>query len=89
MTEAVAGDMIVADLDDESGLQWLPRIFLPVIPAAWAAGNGPCETGRGDQFFELFGQRWAVIRGDAGRKSDMMQQALCVVETEEKRADDL
>ena len=86
MAEAVAGDMIVADLDDELGLQWLPRIFLPLIPAAWAAGSGPSETGRGDQLFELFGQSWAVSRGDAGRKADMMQQALRVVETKEKRA---
>ena len=86
MAEAVTGDMIVADLDDEFGQQWLPCIFLPLIPAAWAAGSGSCETGRGDQLFELFGQRRAISRGDAGRKADMMQQALRVVEAEEKRA---
>ena len=89
MAEAVAADMIVADLDDEFGLQWLPCIFLPLIPAAWATRSGPCETGRGDQLFELFGQRGAVRHGDAGRKADMIQQALCVVEAEEKRAHDL
>jgi hypothetical protein len=47
VAEAVADDMIVSDLDDELGLEWLPRISFPLIPAAWAAWSGPSETGRG------------------------------------------
>ena len=60
MAEAAAGHMIVAHLDHERGLEGLPGIFRPLIPAAWAARRGPSEPGRGDQLFQLFGQSWAV-----------------------------
>jgi hypothetical protein len=77
--------MIVADLDDEFGLQWLPVIFFP-DSIGLGHRERTRETRRGDQFFELFGQRWTVSRGDAGRKADMMQQALRVVEAQKRRA---
>src|SRR5262249_22828007 len=51
-----------------------------------AAGRVAGEAGRLDQALELLRQRLAFARADAGRKSDVMQQAVVVIESEQQRA---
>ena len=57
VAEAVAGEMVVADLDDELRLERLPFGRALGRPAARAARRVAGEAGRRDQLFQLRGQR--------------------------------
>src|SRR5262245_47312938 len=84
-----AAEMIVADLDDELGLEWLPFGRAPRGPSARAARRLAGETRRLDQPLELLGQRLAFRRLDVRREADVMEQSLFVVEAEQQPADQL
>jgi hypothetical protein len=49
MTEAAAGHLVVADLDDELRLERKPLALLASVPTARTAGRLSGETGRLDQ----------------------------------------
>src|SRR5438105_1651021 len=53
VAEAPAGHLVVADLDDQHGLQRLPLTGSRGVPAARAARSAPGEARRFDQSFEV------------------------------------
>jgi len=81
--------MVVAHLDDERGLEWLPGVFLASVPAARSAGGLAGESGRRNELLQLFREARSIRDGNAGGEPDVVQQAVRVVEAEEQRADDL
>ena len=88
MAEAAAGDMVIADLDDQLRPQGLPfaRAFgAPSAGTTWCIAG---KTGRLDQPLELLGQPRAVEIVQRSGKADMVELARVIVETEQKRADE-
>jgi hypothetical protein len=81
--------MVVADFHDELRLERLPGILFALIPPARTARRGAREAGRGDQFLKLLRECWTFSGSDGGRKADVMQQAVIIVETQQDRADNL
>jgi hypothetical protein len=46
MAETIAGDMIVADFDDEGRLKRMPDVLFALIPATGPPGADPVKPGR-------------------------------------------
>src|SRR5687768_5392388 len=78
--EPLAAEMVVADLDHESGLERLPFPRAFGGPAARSTRRVAGETRRRDQLYELFRQRLLLRRLDGRREADMVQQAFIVIE---------
>src|SRR5690242_5090914 len=72
VTEAAAGDLVVADLGDQPGLERLPLGRARGRPAARPARRVAGEPWTADQFLQLCGQRRAVLGRDRGSKADVM-----------------
>src|SRR5262245_1686603 len=87
VTEAVAGDMIVAHLDDELRFDRLPFSAPFGAPTARTARGFAGETRRGYERFEFPGQRRPLRIGDGGGETHMVEPAVFVVEPEQQRAD--
>src|SRR5438477_6560643 len=81
--------MVVADFDDEPRLERLPFCRSLGRPAAGTARLVAGKARRGDQLFELFGQRLFLCRLDGRGESNVMQQPILVIKTEQQRADDI
>src|SRR5262249_31757551 len=86
VTEAVAGDLVIAHLGHELGLQWLPFARALSVPAARSSGRLAGEAGRRDQRLELFGQHRPLVIGDGRGETYMIELALPIVEAEQERA---
>ena len=59
MAETIAGNMIVADFDDERGLKRMPGVFFALIPATGSHGSRSGEVRRCDGFSALVGRSLA------------------------------
>src|SRR5262249_23299618 len=81
-----AAEVIEGDFDHQLGGERLPFAGALGRPAARPARRVAGEAGRLDQALELLRQRVAFTRADAGRKSDVMQQSVVVIEPEQQRA---
>lgn len=55
VAEAMGGHVVEAHFDHELGLERLPSVLLAAIPSARAARSVAGESGRLDQFVQLFG----------------------------------
>ena len=53
MAETIAGNMIVADFDDEHGLKRMPDVFLALIPATGPSGSSARETRRCNELLQF------------------------------------
>src|SRR5437764_1122846 len=80
VAEAPTGDLVVADLDDQHGFQRLPLAGSLGVPAARAARSASGEAGRLDQSFEVLGEPRAFGCRHGGGETDVIQQALLVIE---------
>ena len=54
MAETIAGDVIVADFDDECGLKRMPDVFFALIPATRPPGAEPVKPGGAMSFSSFF-----------------------------------
>src|SRR4051794_8038254 len=84
VSEAAAGEMVVAHLADQGGAQRLPLGAAPLAPAAWAARRLAREAGRLDQGHEDRLELAALRRGEAGREPHVIEPPLLIVEPEEE-----
>ena len=89
MAKAIAGEVVVADLDHQLRLERTPFARSFGRPAARPARRLAGEPRRRDQALEPFGQCFPGLRLDARREADMVQQMGLVVEAEQQRADEL
>jgi hypothetical protein len=87
MSEALAGEMVVADLDHELRFERHPLGRTFGGPAARPAGRIPGEAGRAGQRFQSFRQRGLVLTSDRRGESDVIEPPLTVIETQQQRAD--
>src|SRR5262245_34965932 len=87
MAEAVAGHMIIADLDHEFGTERLAVGRALGAPAAGAARRIAGEARRLDQALEHPGQLGALATRQGRGETDMVESAGVVVEAEQQRAD--
>src|SRR5258707_13999011 len=88
VAEAMACEVVRADLDDQSRLEGLPLARALGAPAAGTARRAPGEAGRLDQWLQL-GQERSPGRGrEPGSEADVVEQPVRVVEAEQQRADE-
>src|SRR6185503_16596007 len=88
VSETPTAEMVVADLDHQSGFERLPLGRAFGRPAARPTRLVAGKAGRRDQFFEPFGQRFLFLGLERGGEADMIEQSRIVVEAEQQRADD-
>src|SRR5688572_10573836 len=88
VTEAAAAEVVVADFDDELGVERLPFGAALRAPAARAAGRVAGEAGRLDELLEPLRERGLVLGADRRAEADVVEQAPVVVEPEQQRADE-
>jgi hypothetical protein len=86
VAKAVAREVVVAHLHDQSRLDRLPLRRALGAPAAGPARGAAGEAGRLDQRLELRQERHAGGGREAGREADVMEQPIRVVEPEQERA---
>src|SRR6478735_9133981 len=84
VAKPLAAEMIVRNLDDEFRLQWAPLRRAFGRPAAWAARRIAGKPGFCDQRLKLRRQRRLFLLLDRRAESDMVQQSLIVVESEQQ-----
>ena len=90
MTEAPAGEMIVADLDHELRLERLPFRRTLGRPAARSAGRVAGEAGRRDELFQLLRSAlFSLPLLSDEVKPTWLSRPRVVVEAEQQRADRL
>jgi len=63
MAETIAGDMIVADFDDEGRLKRMPDVLFALIPATRPPGADPEKPGGAMSFSSLFVSAGRSIAG--------------------------
>src|SRR6058998_817836 len=80
VAEAPTGDLVVADLDDQRGLQRLPLAGSLGVPAARPARGASGEARRLDQSFEVLRQSGTFSGRNPRGETDVVEQALIVVE---------
>src|SRR5688572_1990745 len=76
--EAMAGEVIVLDLDKELRPQGLPFCGTRRAPAAGATRRIACESRWSDELRKTRGESGLVAAGERGGKPHMMQQAALV-----------
>src|SRR6266404_9099280 len=87
MAEAATGNLVIADLGDERRSQRLEMASALAVPAARATRRSAGEAGRFDEGLQILGQPRPLCRRDRGRKADVIEQPLIIVESEKQRAD--
>lgn len=81
--EAVASDMVEANLDDQLRLYRLPFTAALGAPTARTARRLAGETRPVAQLLEFLGKSGTLVIGDSGGEADVVQQSFVVVETKQ------
>src|SRR5262249_44543453 len=89
MPKAFAGEVIVANFHHELRLYRHPFARALGRPATRAAGRIAGKTSVHAELLEFGRERRLFLALDGRGETDMMQQALLVVEAEQQRADDI
>jgi hypothetical protein len=84
VTEAIAGDVIIAHFNHELGAKRLPLGGPRRAPAAWTAWRVSREAGRGHKPFQAFGKGRLFVVGESRGKAHMMKETFVVVEAEQQ-----
>lgn len=87
VSKPAASEMVVRDFHGNFGRDWFPLASPLGAPAAWPSGRVPGEPGRFFQCFKFLRYRPAFRSFESGNKSDVMEQTIFSVETEQKRTD--
>src|SRR5688572_23774769 len=87
MAETASREMIVGNLHDYLRIDRLPFAAPFRAPAAGTTRRIPGEARFLLQRFEFFGQRGSVACLEGRGETDVMQEAIVVVEAEQQRAD--
>jgi hypothetical protein len=85
VAEAVAGEMIVLDLDHQPRLQRFPFPGALRAPAAGSTRRIARESRRSDKLLETLGEGRLFLAGECGGEADVMKQAGLVIEAEQER----
>src|SRR5262249_34880724 len=83
--ESAAAPVVVADLDDEHGVERLPLSRPFRGPARRPSGGAPREAGRLHERLELLRQLGLLLGLEARAEADVVEDPFVVVEPEEER----
>lgn len=90
MAETAVGEMVELDFDDQLRREGFPFAAALCAPAAWAAGGFAGEAaaffGWLFDFFDFGREILALFDGQSRAEADVIEKAVVVVETQEKRA---
>src|SRR5688572_30742884 len=87
MPESAAGEVVVLYLYDELRLERFPLGRPLGAPPAWPAGRLAREARRADELLQFRHERFALRIGERRCESDVLEQSILVVQTEQHRAD--
>src|SRR5690606_39412151 len=88
MPEAVARDMVVANLDHQLMAERLPLPGSVGAPSARPARRLSGEAWRPGHRFQSLRQCWPLVVRNSGCVADMVEEPVIIEEAEKKRADE-